>query len=189
MSSLSSAIAYAEGANPAYNNPGDLKLGDVGYGVAPNGVTIFSSLQDGANALQNQVNLMLSGNSAYYDPNQTIEQASSIYANGDPNWAANVAQFLGVTPQTTLAQAAGQGNANGIGVPTFGQVASALNPFSGASKVWSAITAHSLEDYVLIIVGIVLIAAGLFSFKQTQIVVDKVSGVAKKAAEIGASAA
>lgn len=184
MSSVASAIAYAENANPAYNNPGDLKLGDVGAGIAPNGVTIFPSLQQGVDALQNQVNLMLSGNSAYYNPDQTIEQAGNIYANGDPNWAANVAHYLGVSPQTTLGAAAQGNTASG----NSGFDWSSLNPFSGISNVYHTLTAHSLEDYVLIIIGLLLVAAALFSFKQTQIVVDKVSRAAGKIGEVAAAA-
>ena len=55
------------------------------------------------------------------------------------------------------------------------------NVVSGASKQLFGI---SLEDWVIIVVGLVLIAAGLFAFKTTQTVVTTVGRAAKRGAEI-----
>lgn len=105
---MSYAIAVAEGFYAAgsvpqqANNPGDLELGSQGYGTI-GGKTIFASLSAGWEALYNQVYLILSGKSQYYNPSQTIAQMGLTYSGGDPNWAANVAATLSVTPDTTLA--------------------------------------------------------------------------------------
>ncbi len=115
---LAQAIAKAEGygvpnAIPTVaNNPGDLKLGDVGYGTMGTGITVFASADDGWSALYHQCDLMLTGRSAVYSLDWSLAQVGSKYANGDPNWAINVAfalttlGYIGVTTDTTLSQLA-----------------------------------------------------------------------------------
>jgi hypothetical protein len=112
VSALANAIAKAEGyfssatAVPVRaNNPGDLVLGDVGNGVANSaGVTIFDSLEDGWNALFNEINAILSGTSKYISPDMTIAQMGQVYAGpaGGAAWAANVAGALGVSVDTPI---------------------------------------------------------------------------------------
>ena len=48
---------------------------------------------------------------------------------------------------------------------------------------WSGI---DLEDTIFIVVGLILVAAAVFSFKGTQTVVQSVSRTASKAAEVAA---
>jgi hypothetical protein len=104
IQTFANAIAVAEGffiagSRPQRtNNPGDINLATYG------------SVQEGWQALYNQVYLMFYGGSQYYNPSQTIAQVGYIYADGahDPtgasNWASNVASALGVTTDTTLQQ-------------------------------------------------------------------------------------
>lgn len=77
-SALASAIASAEGFGPTNNiptianNPGDLELGNIGYGTTAaaggNAITNFGTLADGWAALQNQINLIASGQSRRVTP-------------------------------------------------------------------------------------------------------------------------
>lgn len=118
VESIATAIAtaegwYVQGSIPQQaNNPGDLAdpnfslnlSGDTGQRIGSAGIVVFDSAQSGWQALYNQVNLMLSGNSGVYSPSMTIAQVGQIYSGGDPNWAANVAKALGVSTTTTLAE-------------------------------------------------------------------------------------
>lgn len=91
---------YVEGSIPnVRNNPGDLRWGTTE-------ITYFATPEDGWNALYQQVEKMLSGNSSLYRPDMTIEEIARIYAGPDPsdqeNWKNNVSQALGVSPNTKL---------------------------------------------------------------------------------------
>lgn len=105
VAALAAAIAKAEGSNPDWNNPGDLTL-SFGYPTSGKvnsaGVLRFNNSVDGWNALYKQINLIISGGSAYYDLTTTLEDFGNGYAGGDPNWAVNVARTLGVDTSATL---------------------------------------------------------------------------------------
>jgi hypothetical protein len=109
---LMQAIAQAEGFNVAgsipqrANNPGDVEVGDVGYGTI-NGITIFASVDDGWAALANQISSMASGTNSHYPAGATLAQVGIPYSGGDPNWANNVASYLGVSTSTPFASLAG----------------------------------------------------------------------------------
>ena len=113
LSPLGQAIATAEGANSVTNNPGNLELGDIGYGTwqAAGGqqITIFPTLAAGQAALENQINKIASGTStAGYNPSMSIAQVGTIYSgSSNGNWANNVASALGVTTDTNFASLAG----------------------------------------------------------------------------------
>lgn len=108
---LAQAIARAEGFYVAgsipqrANNPGDLEVGDVGHGKLGEGITVFANPQAGWQALYHQVDRMLLGLSKVYLPSMTLAQVGMKYS-GDPNWAKNVAEALGVDESITLAQLA-----------------------------------------------------------------------------------
>jgi hypothetical protein len=118
-SALADAIANAEGANVAgsiparANNPGDLELGDIGYGTitAAGGqkITVFPSLSAGMAALENQIALIASGQSkAGYPANGSIADVAAVYTGGSgSSWAQNVASALGLTPEASFSSAAG----------------------------------------------------------------------------------
>src|SRR6266446_4703355 len=84
IAAIAAAIAHAEGfgvhnAIPTRaNNPGDLKLGDLGHGDI-NGKTIFATAEDGWNALQKQIGLMASGQSDYYQPTDTWRRIAQVW--------------------------------------------------------------------------------------------------------------
>jgi hypothetical protein len=95
---------YVSGSVPSRaHNPGDLKLGDKGYGTI-DGKTIFPSDSQGWQALYHEVQLILDGKSAYYQPSMSIADIGNIYSGGDPNWAQNVADDLGVDVDTQIGQ-------------------------------------------------------------------------------------
>ena len=106
------AVAHAEGfgvpdAIPTKaNNPGDLTFG---FGYPLNGtmgrdqICVFQSLDDGWQALWHEVGLAFAGRSHIYKTTDTIEEFGMKYSN-DPNWGVNVAAYLGVAKETTLAQ-------------------------------------------------------------------------------------
>ena len=109
---LANAIAKAEGANPSINNPGDLTAGDVPEqnttGVFNSaGVVVIDTLENGWQFLMNKLNNIMSGNSRVYSPSMTISQFAQTYTGGDnsSSWASTVAASLGVSTDTTLAQA------------------------------------------------------------------------------------
>lgn len=108
---ISKGIAKAEGfyvqgsiAQRA-NNPGDLERGDIGYGTI-SGKTIYPSAGQGWNALYVQVQAMLNGTSAYYNPSMSISEIAPIYTGNDnaTAWAQNVADSVGVDPDTQIGQ-------------------------------------------------------------------------------------
>ena len=187
---LATAIMKAEGGDVSgsvpnrANNPGDLKLGDLGQGTI-NGVTVFPDFATGFAALQKQVGSMVDGSSKYYDPSQTLADVGNTYSGGDPNWAKNVANFLGVTPDTTLGDAA-KANAPMSMSDILKKIP--LNPIGGMSVPdnTSSPDAKQQSPWILrgsmIGIGLLLIAAGVFSFKQTQVVIQSGARLAKYAA-------
>ena len=109
LAQLSSYVAFAEGYGQpntiptVNNNPGDLKVGDVGNGTTPSGITIFSSPSQGYAALNHQMSLVVTpGSNSIYNPDMTIQQFGNLYSGGDPNWAKNFSAKAGVDPTTTL---------------------------------------------------------------------------------------
>ena len=114
---LAEAIAIAEGyyadgdhggrSLPYWlNNPGALKKPALGASLLPTGhetrLVVFPTSTMGWAALRHQVRSMLSGTSAIYEPSDTLLLVAEKYADGDVNWAANVAELLHVSPTITL---------------------------------------------------------------------------------------
>jgi hypothetical protein len=113
IDALANAIADAEGSDPSINNPGDLTAGDVDAsnvtGIFNNaGVVIIDTLENGWNALYTKLQNIMSGASSVYSPSMTIAQLAQTYTGGDnaDGWAQTVADDLGVSTDTTLADAA-----------------------------------------------------------------------------------
>lgn len=103
------AIGRAEGANvpgsvpDRANNPGDMKVGDVGLGTI-NGITIFATDADGERALERQLDLIVTGRSHVYSADMTIAEMAEKWTTTESSaWAANVAAALGVSVNTRLA--------------------------------------------------------------------------------------
>jgi fucose permease len=60
----------------------------------------------------------------------------------------------------------------------------AIGAAKSATGVLASLKARSLEDYVTIIVGLLLVGAGLFAFKQTQTLITTIGKTARNAAEV-----
>jgi hypothetical protein len=104
------AIAKAEGffikgSIPArLNNPGDLELGDIGFGALPSGITMYPTFEQGAEALYHELDLILTGNSHEYSIFMNFSQMAVIWTGNDNpiGWADTVAKSLNVFPDTTI---------------------------------------------------------------------------------------
>lgn len=186
MSSIANAIANAEGygqpnAIPTLaNNPGDLVLGDMGYGTMGNGITVFPSSQSGYDALNNQISLIQSGKSSVYSPNESIAQIGNTWSGGDPNWATNVSSSLGVSPNSSLPANASQSGTPGL----WSKITGALGNAAGNAALKAATpSSFNISRVVAIIVGLILIAAGTFGLKGTQSIIIGATGTAAKAAK------
>jgi hypothetical protein len=96
------AIANAEGfflagsLSSRKNNPGDIS--------DASGVIQYATLDEGWNALYQQVYLMFYGDPSQtrYSSSMTIAQVAQIYATDWQNWSRNVASYLGVSTDTPL---------------------------------------------------------------------------------------
>lgn len=114
-SQFASAIASAEGygvpgAIPTVNNnPGDLR-GWPGVPTDSAGYSVFPTAAAGWAALDQQLATIAAGESAYYTPDMTIAQMGATWADGDPNWAANVSAALGVTSSAMIGSFIGGGS-------------------------------------------------------------------------------
>ncbi len=89
---------YVAGSVPARaNNPGDLKIGDRGYGTI-GGKTIFATPQDGWNALYRQLVLIRNGKSRNFKPTDTWREVARTWVGTADfeNWLVNVTNRLGV---------------------------------------------------------------------------------------------
>jgi hypothetical protein len=133
---MANAIGIAEGfGKPGTiptraNNPGDLKNGNIGYGML-NGITVYPTVEAGQMALQHQLTLIANGDSHKFTSDMTLTQIGQIYANGDPNWATNVAKNLNISPDskfsdiisgTTTVTNPGRANPNGSGQAVTGNL-------------------------------------------------------------------
>ena len=162
--SIANAIANAEGFGvpgkipTVRHNPGNL--------VANGQIQTFATDQDGWNALYNQVNLMISGQSAYYSPGMTWNQiAQSWTTTGPSTWASNVASTLGVDPNSTLGDYVG--GSGGFSFPYIpGASTQPLIDFSGnaatmsTSDILSSLQSSVGLDLTDPTTDIVLLAAG-----------------------------
>ena len=90
------AIAFAEGygvpgAIPTLRNkPGELKQPSSGGGI-----TTFATPAEGWEALYNQLDLIRTGRSAYYQPTMTIAQVANVWtATEQTAWLSNVLASL-----------------------------------------------------------------------------------------------
>lgn len=108
IDAFATAIAKQEGSNPTWNNPGDLTK-SFGFSVLgvmnADGVLRFATSDDGWKALYKQLQDIVDGNS-HFSLSMSLSSFGLEYS-GDPNWATNVAGFLGVDTNTTLGQILG----------------------------------------------------------------------------------
>lgn len=104
---IAAAISRQEGINPAYNNPGGLIAAPGCTGRAPNGIVICPDAATGQAALERQIQIDI-------DRGQSINElirswapvgCGPMCAGNDPaTYAANVARWTGIDPNTPLRQ-------------------------------------------------------------------------------------
>lgn len=113
---LAEAIADAEGFGVAgaiptvAHNPGDLVLGDRGFGtLGAEHITVFQDDATGWAALEHELTLIRTGKSHVYEPSMTIGQMAVKWTDTQVGaWAQNVCDALvhmghyGVTTNTKL---------------------------------------------------------------------------------------
>lgn len=103
-----------------------------------------------------------------------IDQGGNLYGTSGT--------IIGTSPGTSSIDPA-SGRAGSLGIDTSNPAQYAHSPTGGyAPKAAAWIMSH-LEDFVFILIGLILIAAGVFSFRGTQTVI-KTAG--KAAAEVAA---
>jgi hypothetical protein len=110
VNAFATAIAYAEGfyvngsRAQRNHNPGDLTLDTVGLGVGKDGpFIVYANDDDGWTALKRQVQLILTNTSNVYNTDMTIQDVANRYTATDQSaWALNVANKLGVSPDTKV---------------------------------------------------------------------------------------
>jgi hypothetical protein len=185
VESLAQAIAQEEGNNGQgfanTNNPGNLELGDIGYGTATAAggqqITIFQSFQDGFAALVNMLQKDLSGNSSVYSPSMNLQQYMQTYTGGNTNAGNTVASILGVSPYMPLTSV-GQ---SAVTVPpqSTSSVGSSIGS-SLASGLLGPLAAFlpgsgmpGIVDIVAIIGGLILIAGMVFGFRNVSTTIVK----------------
>ena len=119
MKKFAQAISKAEGyglpgAVPTLaNNPGDLKIpGWTGESLGK-GISVFDfdtidspvAPNGGWARLFHQLSLIAAGDSAVYDPDETISEMAQKWTATDPDaWANNVANSLGVSVDTPIGE-------------------------------------------------------------------------------------
>lgn len=85
------------------NNPGNIKQGGMAdkyaTGVDQYGHLIFPDTNTGFQAMQEDIQAKVSGQSQWLPANPTIAQLGKVYAE-DPNWSTSVSRILGVSPST-----------------------------------------------------------------------------------------
>lgn len=109
---MGQAIAYAEGfyvqgsAPQRAHNPGAIKVpGWKGPITGSEGISVFTSDDEGWYALRRQIDLIADGRSGIYSLGMTIEDMARRWTATDQSaWAANVSRSLGVSTNTKLSQ-------------------------------------------------------------------------------------
>lgn len=108
---IAQAVSLAEGygvpgSRPnRNNNPGDLKGNYAGIAISSDadGFDIYANAQDGWTALYRQVLLWLTNKSGVAGQDTTIRQLAQKYTTTQQSeWANNVSNALGVSPDTAL---------------------------------------------------------------------------------------
>lgn len=198
LSPLAAAIANNEGYGTpeavtinAYNNPGSIT-------DSSGSLIQYQSLEDGAAALENQVNKMVYGGSSVYDPSMTLDQAAPIYTNNGSNAAQNWASSLGVPTSTTLGdlQSLQEGGSKSDDTGSSEDINDNTN-----SQTWwellaqkllgntGALSPNFMVNVVFIVLGIIVILVGLFSFKNDGDVIETIQQGAGKVRDAASAAA
>lgn len=194
LQEIANAIASAEGfgktgAIPTRaNNPGDLALGNIGYGTMGNNITIFPSASAGNDALLNQLTKIQTNKSSVYNSDMTISEIGNLWSNGDSNWSKNVATSLGTSTDSTFSSLLkNPGDFLGGVLDGAKMALGDTNPVAGVA-VQNLGTGSLLDisKWVSILLGLILIGAGVMAFKQTSVIITQGAKIAAKGAELAA---
>lgn len=165
----------------------------------------FGSFGAGFQALLSKLQNIASGQSSVYSPNMTLQQFENTYTGGNPTAGVNIAQMLGVSPNTPFSALSDQALTNSAAVSTPStpstpstaeQIANMIgggvtgsaggmpvqgipvNPATGAPNPSSG--GFSIPaDATAILLGLILVLGAVFSFTQMK---DTVVRAAKGAA-------
>lgn len=193
MGTLASAITQLENTNPKYNNPGAISgTGDTGTFFGQ-GIGVYSTPQAGEAAFEKQISSIYSGASPLYPGGSslTLDQFGNIYAPGQ-NYGSSLASELHVPSNTPLSQIPSglPGTPSNTNSPSPTGIIASINKgidyLNARADAKDASKTNWLEDITIIVVGIILIAAGVFSFKQSQTVIQTGTKAVKKIAEVAA---
>lgn len=201
LQELADAIGSAEGygvsgAIPTRaNNPGDLKLGDIGYGTIGQGITVFPNAAAGNQALINQLQKIQNNTSRYYNSDMSIAQIGQTWSGGDPAWSNNVSKSVGVSPDTSFGSLFSdsfsklmQNGSAILGATTLGGGLFSFMTKQTTDKEGNKTSAFSFDlgRVVSVILGLILIGAGVMAFRQTSVVIAQGAKIAAKGAELAA---
>ncbi len=106
---LAAAITRQEGANPAYNNPGNLRAGPGQTGTSANGIAIFPDAATGEAALERQIQLNINRGVTLQEffagkPGVYAGYAPSADSNRPDVYASNVSTWAGIPADIPLNQ-------------------------------------------------------------------------------------
>jgi hypothetical protein len=217
LQDLENSISTLEGYGPGSaiptqaNNPGDLEIGDIGYGTigaaGGNQITVFPSPTAGQQALTNQLNRIGAGNSSVYSPDESISEFGQTYSGGNPTYGPSLASMLGVPASTPIGSVIGNSQGASPGVVAGQAATTATNPFSKALSSVSGIlsgtsigsgilaqiesylgTEFSAQRWVTIGLGLIFIGGAVFSLKSTQTIIQTGARVAGDAARAASAA-
>lgn len=190
-------ISQFEKTNPAYNNPGAIMSGSFARaqgatGTAPNGLAIFPDSLTGWKALDGLVgvNAARGVNISELITKWAPPNAPGNSPQSTGNYINWVSEFAGLDPYSQIPGAkvpAGSvtlpdgRTAPGKDAPVMGDLGSST---VSAATLWDWAT--NPARIVLVIVGIIIIAAGVFSLRPVQDGVKTVVNYGKKAAAIAA---
>lgn len=143
VAQIAAAITRQEGANPAYNNPGNLRAGPGQVGTSPNGLAIFPDMATGEAALENQVQLNINRGLTLEEffagkPGVYAGYAPAADSNQPNVYAANVSQWTGIptdVPLNTLSAGGGSASPSDSLLPDIGSI-DLSSVFSGDSSMW-----------------------------------------------------
>lgn len=174
LTTLESAIANFENVNPSYNNPGGIMYGSFaqGYGatMAPSGLAVFPDAATGQQAFNDAI--------SHYQ-GDTLSQLIQGWAPpgaanpNDQNYIDYVSQQTGIPAGSSSFWGSLKSNASdALNWATFGAL--------GKNMLGGKVTGTGI---VTVIIGLILIAAGVFSFRQVHdTVITTAKTVAKAAA-------
>jgi hypothetical protein len=118
----------------------------------------------------------------YYQNDAGQLVPNSTPATNYPTTASALASTNNSMPTMVSAQPIGKMQQTAMDVGNaFGGLSDSTN------NAIATIFNHSLEDWIFIVLGLMLIAAGIFSFKQTQQLIQTSGQLAGKVAEVAAA--